>query len=329
MIEMFNGRYRNVSVFPRYGCGIHLCNKLEGKQQHELRQPGYPYFPCLWGEWAEDITVWTPRPANTGPGWAGDMLKYVMLSCPKTATQVTSACLCGSSVFQILRDWHWESLKCHLLFMESQETVKAWILSTNRSGFLWGFFAFEVAKCKEQSLHFSQCHLQQPSAWCTWLPSRTEVRLVSSHHKQPHKMELFSLDFHSLPAAPKLVAWSQILLESGKRHFWTILKKQTAHRSSPDYIMTDTVVLRRLQWLWQQSPGTQGLYLRYLQQWAETYDVLWSITHLVQMHCCTMQQSLLKASQPWRENTILSHWQRSYGEEWGRAKEVSQHGEED
>lgn len=47
------------------------------------------------------------------------------------------------------------------------------------------FFAFEVAKCKEWSMHFTQCQLQQPSVWGGWLPSRTEERLISSHHKQP------------------------------------------------------------------------------------------------------------------------------------------------
>lgn len=70
-----------------------------------------------------------------------------------------------------------------------------------------------------------------------------------------------------------------------------------------------------------QAP--RDFYLGYLQRWVKTYDVLWAMTCLVKIHCCTQQQSLLKAPQPCRGNTAVLHWQRSYREESGRGKGVS------
>lgn len=98
-------------------------------------------------------------------GWTGDMLRYAMLGSPRTAIQVTSASLCGSSVFQILRDWHCESLKCHLLFMESQETLKAWTLSTNRSGVvfcIWGGY-------KQKAIHALQSRPTATTICMMWM----------------------------------------------------------------------------------------------------------------------------------------------------------------
>lgn len=87
---------------------------------------------------------------------------------------------CGAAQFfrysgtDIVKAW---SAIC---FSWRTKRLKAWTLSTNRSG---AFFAFGVAKCKAQSMHSTQCQLQQPSVCCGWLPSRTEVKLASSHHK--------------------------------------------------------------------------------------------------------------------------------------------------
>lgn len=109
--------------------------------------------------------------------------RYAVPGCSGTGTRVTSAYTCGSSVLQILRDRRCESLKCHLLFMESQQTLKAWTLATNRDG---GFFAFEVAKSKEQSMETSRnancsSHLYDVDG----CPLGAEMRLISSRHKQP------------------------------------------------------------------------------------------------------------------------------------------------
>lgn len=254
------------------------------------------------------------------------MLKYAMLSCSRTGTQVTSASLCGSSVFQTLRDWHCESLKCHLLFMESQETLKAWTLSTNRSGF-WFFLHLRwlnaksnpctsvKANCNNHLYAVDSCPLglkQGSSAHTTNSHTKWNCSHLTFIHYQPQKS--WWLD-------PKH-SWNQGKGISEKHQ----RSKPLTQVSRPyDWYKS---CKGTLQWLYQQSPGTQGLYLGYLQQRVKTYDVLWAITHFVKIHCCTMQQSLLKASQPWRENAILSHWQRSYGEERGRAKGVSQRGEE-
>lgn len=119
-------------------------------------------------------------------------LRCAVLRCSGTSTQVTSAYLCGSLVLKILRNWHCESLKCHLLFMESQQSLKAWTLATNRDG----FFAFEVAKSKAQSMEDS-CNANCKSRLydVDGCPLGAEMRLISSHHKKPQNGNCCHLTF--------------------------------------------------------------------------------------------------------------------------------------
>lgn len=81
MTEMFGWQVQEHICVSTLWMWDSFVYKLEGEKQHELRQPGYPYFQWLQGKWAEDITVWISRPAkgenlHTAPGWAGDMLRY-------------------------------------------------------------------------------------------------------------------------------------------------------------------------------------------------------------------------------------------------------------
>lgn len=193
--------------------------------------------------------------------------------------------------------------------MGSQETLKAWTLSTNFLHLRW---------LNAKSLNFTQCQLQQPSVRCGWLPSGMK-RGSSVYTKHPQNgtvltwLSLTTSDTKTGDLIPNIAG----------------IRKKAFLKNTRPYHDGHNSFKGTVQCLCQQSPGMQGLFLGKPQQWAKTYDVLWAITCLVKIHCCTMQQSLLKASQPWRENAILSHWQRSYGEERGRAKGVSPHRKED
>lgn len=139
-------RFRKVSVFPRYGRGMALrasWRENSSMSRHSLASLTLPGFEGNMLKTSQSGHLSRPkeRPSMLALH-RQPLLRYAVLRCSGTGAQVTSAHLCGSSVLQILRDWHCETLKCHLFFMESQQTLKAWTLATNRDGFfffcIWG-----------------------------------------------------------------------------------------------------------------------------------------------------------------------------------------------
>lgn len=171
--KCLDGRFRNISVFPHYGCGIRLCTSWKGNSSMSWGSLPIPTFTGFEGNGLKTSQcgyLGQLKERTSTLLLDGQEISWDMLRCPRTGAQVTSAYLCGSSGTDIVKAWsaicfswgakrHWK----HGLYPQIGV----------------GFFAFEVAKCKELELH----SMPTATTICTmWMAAlRDEARLISSH----------------------------------------------------------------------------------------------------------------------------------------------------